>query len=553
MQRILNRGEAPNVNPAAGTPSVPPVPENVPPVAPAAPSVAPNTPPVAPLTGAELNQTAKKAAEGDLGSGRARKILAEQASPDPKVMEAAKRLGIDEYLQPDHVTTNQAYRELAQAVKSIPGSEARAAEMQGLQQVAKRADDLIEEIGGTTDLSMLDSTVKGRLMATQRQLQDEADKLYTEIRKAVPAQTEAPASSVLSFIESRAQDLGGRQNLSAAEKQIFAKLSPKNGKQPTYALLDDVRKDLGNAARAAGPFKDADTGLAKKLYSLLSDDQAEVVSRLGMTDTYNAARSAVSVRKSLEDDLAALFGKNLDQSLVGDLSGAVLTLPRGDVSRFVRLIKAIPEDMRRDVVASGLNSAFGKTAKNGQLSFTSYSNWFEGLLRNKQAYTALMANLPQQSRKQLSDLYRVSKGISSASKERIVTGRIQAVMQDLNGADSLISNLYSLAKRSAVAVPAEAASTAMGMPGAGMSAAIASALTKGKTPAVKAADALISSSEFIELAKQAGKPGEKAARLRLVHFKPFTNYARAVDQPRELSNREQWVLQSMQAQNQQQR
>lgn len=506
--------------------------------------------PDASMPAADLAQTAKKAAEGGFGSNRATKVLAEQAAPDAKTVDAAKRLGIEDYLQPDHVTTNQAYRELAQAVKSIPGSDARAAEIKGLDQVAQRADKLIDEIGGTQDMSTLDASVKGRLQGTQQELEARANKLYEEVRKGVPATTPAPADSVLSFVKQRADELGGAANLSPMEKQILAKLSTKAGKQPTYALLDDVRKDLGAAAKQSGPFKDADIGLAKKLYSLLSNDQAAVVDSLGMSDTYNAARQAVAVRKGIEDDLAALFGKNLDKSLVPDLNGAVRALPTGDSAKLVRLLKSVPEDMRQEVVASGLNAAFGKTAKQGSISFSGFSKWYEGLLKNKQAYTAVMANLPPSSRKQLSDLYRVSKGVSAASKERITTGRIQAVMDELKPADNLAAKLYDTARKSAVGAAAGTVVTPILGPGAG--AAIASALTKGAKPSsIKAVDQVISSPEFLNLTKQAGKPGEKAARLRLVHSKPFTRFVRAAGQPRELSDREKWILEAMQAENQQ--
>lgn len=521
-------------------------------VTPAAPAAA-AAEPAATMSAAELAQTARSAAEGGMGSGRAMKTLAGQAAPDAKTIESAQRLGIEEYLQPDHVTTNQAYRELAQAVKSVPGSVTRQAELQGLEQVAKRADDLISEVGGTTDVSMLDAAVKGRLQATQAELEQRANKLYGEIKDAVPAKTGAPARNVLEFIDQRAKDLGGSQNLSPMEKQILAKLTPQQvagGKvQPTYALLDDVRKDLGAAARAAGPFKDADIGLAKKLYGLLSDDQAAVVGRLGMTDTYNAARQAVAVRKGLEDDMVSLFGKQLDGSLVGDLSGAVNSLPKGDASKLIKLLKTIPEDMRQNVVAAGLNTAFGKTARNGSLNFNSYANWYEGLLRNKQSYAAVMSSLPPAARKQLSDLYRVSNGIRQATRERITTGRIQAVQQDLQGADTLMGNLYGLAKRAAVGVPAEAATSAIGLPGAGIASGIASALTKGKPSALKAADALISSPEFIQAAKAAGTPQQAQAARALAASKSFSKFVRAVGAPREMSNRERWIVNAMQAQN----
>lgn len=506
---------------------------------------------------ADLAQTARRAAEGGLGSGRAGRVLAEQAAPDQETVSAAQRLGIDEYLQPDHVTTNQAYRELAQAVKSVPGSVTRQAELQGLEQVGKRADELINEIGGTSDLSSLDTAVKRRLQATQAELDARAASLYRQVHDAVPAKTGAPARNVLDFVEQRANDLGGPENLTPMEKQVLRKLSPKPLKdegglligrqQPTYALLDDVRKDLGAAARAAGPFKDADTGLAKKLYGLLSEDQAAVVERYGMSETYGAARAAVAARKSVEDDLASLFGKQLDTSMVGDLSGAMKALPQGDASKLIKLLQVIPADMRQNVVASGLNTAFGKSARNGSLNFGTFANWFEGLQRNRQAYTALMSNLPPAARAQLADLYKVSRSISLATRERITTGRIQAVQQDLRGADSLMANLYQLARRSAVGVPAEVASSAMGLPGAGFSAALVSALSKGKTDALKAADQLISSPEFMRAARAAGTSGEAAAARTFAGSRAFRSYFKAVGQPRALSDPEAWVLRAMQA------
>lgn len=100
-----------------------------------------------------------------------------------------------------------------------------------------------------------------------------------------------------------------------------------------------------------------------------------------------------------------------------------------------------------------------------------------------------MANLPTAARKQISDLYRVSKGISAATRERISTGRIQAVQDQFKAADTLAGKLYDAAKRGAVGVVVDTAATPILGPGVG--AALASALTKGARPAAdKAVDAL---------------------------------------------------------------
>jgi len=511
-----------------------------------------------PMTPQELATTARTAAEGGFGSTRATSLLAGQAAPDPKVIEAAQRLGIDEYLQPDHLTANQAYRELAQAVKSIPGSQTRAAEIQGLNQVGQRADNLIAEIGGTTDLSRLNQAVRTELDQTVTNLTKQADKAYKDLRTQVPAQTRGPANNVLGFIDTRINDLDGVDNISGIEKMVRSKLTAKVDKDgvitpPTYALIDDVRRDVGAAARQRGPFADADVGLAKQLYRLIDEDQGALAGTVGQAENYTLAKGLVNLRKGFEDDMTSLFGRQLDQSLVSKLESATMALSKGDADKIANILKAIPKDMRQTVTASALNTAFGKATQNGTLNFNTYAKWYEGLLENKQAYAALMTNLPQSARKQLSDLYRVSSNVSKATRERITTGRIQAVQQEIQGADTLLANIYGIAKRAAIGLPIEAATTSVGLPGAGIASGLTAALTRGKPNTLKAADDLISSPEFqrlaVETVKTNNQPSKAAIRAVLIS-KSFKKFADEVKLPREMSARERFIVQSLQAERQ---
>ncbi len=547
------------VTPAAAAPGAPMGTAMAPavPVAPAAAAVPAAGPAI--MTAEELAATTRQAAGGGFGAGRATTILAGQAAPDPKVLEAARRLKIEQYLQPDHLTSNQAYRELAQAVKSVPGSQARAQEIAGLEQVGKQADDLITRIGGMTDLSRMNQAVRTNLDQTVTNLETRANKVYDDLRANVPAQTRGPADNVLTFVEQRALDLDGTQNLSSLEKSVRRKLTPREVKDeagnvigmryPTYALIDDVRRDIGAAARQQGPFADADTGLAKRLYALIDDDQFNLAETVGRGEQYRLAKSLVAMRKGFEDDMVSLFGKQLDQSLVTKLSTATQALTKGDADKLVNILKAIPQDMRQMVAASALNTAFGKATQNGALNFNTYANWYEGLLQNKQAYAALMNNLPQPSRKALSDLYRVADNVRKATRERITTGRIQAVQQELQGADTLVGNIFNVAKRAAIGLPAEAATTAVGLPGAGIASGLTAALTKGvKTEVAKAADELIASPEFQRLAVEgATRTTPSQAAVRAVALSgAFRRFADAAKMPRELSWRERWLVQSMQ-------
>jgi hypothetical protein len=566
VKRMTGPGRTPTPPAGAsmGTAMAPeaPTPMAMPEVAPAAP-VAPAVAPEVAMTAEELTATTRKAAEGGFGAGRATEILATQAAPDPKVLEAARRLKIEDYLQPDHLTSNQAYRELAQAVKSIPGSQARTAEIAGLEQIGKKADDLINQIGGMTDLSRMNQAVRTNLSQTVATLESKADDAYAQLRANIPADSTGPADNVLNFIEQRVRNLGGDpKDLSPLEQSILAKLTPKPIKDaqgnvigtrlPTYTLIDDVRKDIGAAAREKGQFKDADTGAAKNLYNLIDDDQFNLAETFGRGEQYRAAKSLVAMRKGLEDDMVSLFGKQLDQSLVSKLSTATSSLSKGDAEQLAKILTAIPKDMRKTVAASALNTAFGKATQTGTLNFNTYANWYQGLMENKQAYAALMSNLPQSSRKALSDLYRVSDNVRKASRERITTGRIQSVQQELQGVDSLLNNVFTVAKRAAIGVPIEAVTTSIGLPGAGLASGLTSALSKGVKPEViKKADELIASPEFQRLVIETTKAAPSEASIRRAAMsQSFQNFADAVKLPKALDARIQWLQAATQAERQ---
>ena len=489
----------------------------------------------------ELAETTKRATESGLRQKKAKEVLTKQAMPDKETLESAKRLEIDEYLQPDHVTTNQAFRELTQAAKSVPGSELRSQELKVFGQVAKKADDIINELGGTQDLSKLDIDVKSRLSKIQDDLYKQSETLYKQLSEKIPQKADVEANNVLNWIENQADELGGVNKLSPLEKKVYRTLSAdENGNMPTYALLDRVRKDLTAArVKKEGAFKDANTGLIKKIESELLKDQNIVADTYGAGELFKDARNSVRIRKGVEDDMTALFGRNLDRSIVGDLSTSMTKISKGDASNLAKLVKSIPEEMRGEVVASGLNTAFGKNARNNNINFNSYAKWYENLRENKQAYNALMTNLPKEARQRLNDLYKVSNGISKATKERITTGRIQAVKDEIQGVDSLMSNIYDVAKKS---IGAEAITSAAGLPGAGVSASIASALTKGKTNILKAADELIASPEFLEAAKRVGTKGQDQAIKKLARSKKMTKFMRTADIA---TSPEAWILQSL--------
>jgi hypothetical protein len=334
----------------------------------------------------------------------------------------------------------------------------------------------------------------------------------------------------------------------------LARLSPKNdGTGPTYTLTDNFRREAGRATRRQGPFKDSDTGLAQKLNGLLSDDLNGVAERFGAKEMSDLARASVKMRKGIEDDFASLFGRELSGSMLNRMDQAIQAISKGDISKLSELLKAVPPDMRQEVVANGLATAFGRAAKNGELNFTTFTKWFDGLQKEPRAMTFLMSNLPKETVAQLKDLYQVSKGISMATREFVTTGRLQAVADQLKPADTLMGKVMEFAQRSAISAPLEGATSMIGLPGAGLAAGIASTLRAGKTTPMQAADALIASPEFravaIDAVKTQGQPSAGALR-RMAVSQSFRKFAEQMNLPRDVSGREAWIRNAIQTERQ---
>ncbi len=544
------------------------------------------------LSTIDLAKTAREAAMGGPNSDAAKAILVDQAAPNAGRVAAAKNLGMEGDLQPEHLSDNPNYRSFTGILKSSPGSATSINEAAGLERAATKANDLIEKLGGTKDISSMSENVKAGMQDTQKTLQAQGDGLYAKVRAAIPATAPAEASNVLSFIDQRAKDLGGVENLSPTERMIYRKLNPQpvdaaqsaapiaegqtitaaeyramqaakasgatDVKQPTYALLDSIRQDVGNSLKNAGPYKDAATGLKKSLYQALTADQERVAAAHGVGDTYQLAKQTVAQRKAIEDHLTALFGESAMGTINNAVKGGIENLGKGDTAKFANFISHVPEDMRQNVVTSGLIAAFEKGSRSGKINFKGFSDWYEGLLKNKQAYNAIMANLPKDARNSLADLYQVSKGISLAAKEFVQTGRLNSaealkvINEGFQKTDNLMSRMYEVAghlgKHAGKAIVADM----VGGHGLGMATAVISAFkSSGKEDMVKAVDAMIASPEFEAAAKKivTGEPQKGAAIL--AYSKPFLKFARAMGNPREMTNKERWILSALQADNNQ--
>lgn len=158
-------------------------------------------------------------------------------------------------------------------------------------------------------------------------------------------------------------------------------------------------------------------------------------------------------------------------------------------------MKAVPKDLRKEVVATALTAAArsARGAEKGGFGFSEFADLYPKLRANPTVYKQIVETLGPKASDALRDLYQVSKRITEARANVLTTGKAnQALVESLN-AEGVIARIMdtSIAKR-AVGAAAGAAGPIAGaiMPD------IMEVMAKGNPDTIRAAGKMFSSPEF---------------------------------------------------------
>lgn len=369
------------------------------------------------------------------------------ANLDPNFIKAADELNIDVEPLASFASKNPQFRSIEQALAAIPGSQIDAQGKAFVGAVSQKADDLIQRYGGTLDKAGLSQRFRQESLRTVDQLFEQADGLYNKLDEVIPKQTDVTAPNTLGFIDKISRESGGK--ISPQMAKIKKDLTPSTKKVigttglstdvptqlPTYGRLSQLRREVGQALqKGTGPFKDAETGLLKALYSRMRLDQDNVAKNAGVLDVSKAADGLIVQRKTLEDSLKNLLGKDLSGSIMVKGSSEIKKLAKGDIDKFKAFINDIPEQFRSEVIVSSLNDIFrGRGVDQQALNVTQFSKLMDDINRQPTIKEALYSNLPAGSGKDLDNLHTLAKGISVAQQDKVRTGVVTSLFDEQAG------------------------------------------------------------------------------------------------------------------------
>jgi hypothetical protein len=536
----------------------PPAPAAVVPEAPAMPTVQPmETPPVPPITPVvaevteeEVGSLIKKASGAGFGSTAARDRLADLAQVNVAAKEAADRLGIQ--LPADVFSDNPQVRAAAGLTRSVAGGDPEAAWRNTVSQAVDKADDAIKQfdatfVEGAVAPGVVSQKIKDTLTKTRSDLNTAAGKIYNSVDEKVPKTTVVDLPKLRETLDAVKAEVGDA-GMSVAERNLSKMIEAGN---VTYGRLKREKQLIGNAInKLESPYGSMAEADLKRLYAALADDQLTNVGNVGgetLRQELRAANLLYAKERALGKRIVNAFGQDIEGSVANKMRTAITSAAKGDTGEFNRLLKTVPDDLRKETLATALASVTrsARGAEKGGFGFSEFADLYPKLRANPPVFKTIVDTLGKDSADVLRDLFEVSKRVTEARANVLTTGKAnQALLQGMQ-AESLIGKVMESTLAKGVVTGAAATG---GPILAGAASVITSALTQGNKDALKSAGKLFADESFQSLAIEAATKGESAASLRRAAASPaFSKFADSVGLPKNVDARIQFLQSAIQA------
>lgn len=501
--------------------------------------------------GADVGELVRKASSSAPGSSAAQIKLAEAAQVNPAARQAAERLGLD--LPFDVFSDNPQVRAAVGLTRSIAGGEAEAAWVNTIRNATNRADEVVQQfdaafVEGRPSTAVVSDKILDELKKTRQALDQNASDLYKSVDELVPKTTPVQMGNLRATLNNLKADVG-EAGLSIQEKRLMKMLDEET---PTYGRLIREKNQIGQALQGKdSPFSSMEAGTLKSLYAALAKDQLENVGDIAGEETRRQLRAAnllTAQKKGLENRIVSAYGKEMDGSIATKLQSAVTSAAKGDATQFNKMIKLVPEDLRKEAISTAIASASssGRAVQGGAFGFAEYAKLYRGLRANPQVYSEIVKNLGKDADRVMRDLYEVSKRITDARAQVLTTGKANQALVEALTAESLVGTVMksSMAQRAAGAVAGMA-----GPLGGAIAPDIVKFMSQGGKDRIKAAAQLFASDEFQKLAVEAAtkETVSKSSIRKVAMSKPFGEFAKKIGLPKGLEAKIKWLTTAIQA------
>lgn len=510
---------------------------------------------------ADIAEMLVKASKKGPAADAARAELASLAAVDPKIAQAAERLGID--VPVDVMSGNEQFKNLMGLARSKIGSEAQAEFAGAVDGIVKRADEVMKDFGATVvegapSSAAVSGRVLDRMKGMQAELKQAANAAHETIAEAIPKATKVNVSGALAEMQKIVNEVGAN-SLSAAERKLQAVLSDPGG--VTYQALKRQKDLIGKALEGQdSPFSNMATGDLKRLYGLIAQAQEEAVRGVGgdaLVKQLKAANALTVAQKGVEERIVAGFGKEANGDLADKMTRAITAAKSEKSKPLDDLLAIVPEDMHREVIATAVTKLV--SGKDGVFSPEKFVDFYQAMRSNPAATAKITKVIGGDVANVWRDLFEVSKAVATAKPKVKFTGIGNQELEAAVMGNGLIGKiLTSSVGRKGVAGAAGAAvgaATANPLIAGGAGVAVNAgldALMSARASVLPTIGKLFTAPEFKALAiaassQAADSPAIKEAVRKVVTTKTWRDYAKAVNLSRDPKVGERFLLAALQS------
>jgi hypothetical protein len=554
---------APEAPPAAAVPEAPAAP-----VMPAAAEAVEAVAEAAPMSftgqleradASEVLNLARKASGMGPGSSAAKARLVDMAQVNPDAAAAAQRLGIE--LPFDVLSDNPQVRSAVGLTRALVAGEAEAAWENTVRQSIRRADEISQQfdaafIEGRPAPGLTSQKILDNLTGTREQVKTDAGALYDQVDAVVPKSFPAETRNLTEALAKIRVDLPRSSKKNAAIKNLEEML--KDGM--SYGDVSFEKSMLGATKRAATPniySTNLNVGIIKQLESALAKDQLDTAEAFGGAELRRQLRAAnllTAKKGALDERIIGAFGKEVDGSVAQKMQSAISTASKGDAAAFNRLMKVVPQELRKETVATALASVTagkgaGRAAGASESVFSpaEFTKVYRGLRANPPVYAQMVKIMGPEWDSASRDLFELSRRIADAQGRIPTTGKANQILGNM-AIDGMLSKVIS----SSIAQRAVTGVTGL-VPGLGAIAPdIIGYMAGAKGAGVQKAAKLFADPAFQKLAVEAATTGQasNATLRRTAMSQSFQKFADQIKLPRELDARVQFLQSALQTERQ---
>jgi hypothetical protein len=408
------------------------------------------------------------------GNSRAQQSLANLAKTNLEAKQASVELGIS---VPEDVLSDSAEIITAAGIaRSKTGTDIKNEFYEDIKLASTKADDLMTNLGASEDISEVSGSVYKELSDIERDLVQKSSKIYDKINEQVPEQTVVDAPNLKKLLQEEYNrfitadpETDMNPGLLSLYKRFFGS-EKQEAKPVSISTLFSLKSQIGNKWSKSDPngFSSITGRELGLVYQAIKNDYREAISRFAgddFLDDLTLADEMVVRKKSVQDDIANLFGSDKNGSIASKLTRiGTEGAQKGDTSDITRLLNAVQSPEKKSQVLASSLLKMSKDSE-GNFSFKNFADSWDKIKSQSEVYKIYIQNFTPSQMNTLNKLSILSRRIANSQEAIEKTGRenvqvLKARSLETQGLFSVFFN--SVGGRTAARAGAFAAGTAGG-------------------------------------------------------------------------------------------